>query len=221
MSIKLVAFDWNGTLLSDAIIACKADSAGLKHYGYPELSLTQFRNHFRIPIKDFWLSLGLTETFFDKNSEEIQKIFMAHYEPLEAKARTRSGAKEALKWLDDNQIKSAIFSNHPTGHIEKQTQRLGIDKYFYAILGRDLGNSHMHKRSKDAKLQALVESLKLKPSEVVTVGDTDEEIHIAKKYGYISVGLTEGYQSTAILRGANPDFLISNLTQLPKIISQL
>lgn len=218
MKIKLVAFDWNGTLISDTSIACEAEVVVFKHFKLEPMSLNMFRKHWQIPIKEFFLAVGMNEQFYEKNFSQMHNIWMSHYGPREQRARTRSNAKSILKWLQDNGIKAVVFSNHPTAHIQKQCERLGISQYFYKIMGRDDHKSIMHKRSKDVMLTTLVKDLKLKPNTVVTVGDSVEEIEIARDNGYTSCAITDGYQSTKRLKASKPDYLINNLGELKEII---
>ncbi|MBX4191563.1 MAG: HAD family hydrolase [Candidatus Doudnabacteria bacterium] len=216
--IKLVAFDWNGTILSDTNPVLRAENAVRDEFGLKDTNLKEFQDQYDIPIKKYWLAAGFDEAQFDRESDRIQKIFLDHYEPLEKICRTRSGVREIFEWLRSNAITICIFSNHPEGHIVKQSERLNLRDYLHTILGRDTSNSHMHKRSKGDKLHKFVTEQKLQPQEVLTVGDTTEEIDIAKTYGYTSVAITAGYQSVKRLKSAKPDFIINNLINLKEII---
>jgi phosphoglycolate phosphatase-like HAD superfamily hydrolase len=220
--IKLVAFDWNGTLLSDTNLVVRSETILMKHFGMPAHSLKRAQEHFQIPIRNYWVSLGSTTEDFDKNEKEIGKIFYENYQKGENACRTRAGAKTILKWLDEHKFRRIIFSNHTIPSIERQLSRLGIQKYIDAILARPEGDmSHMRKRSKDIKLAKYVKNLKLKPKEVIVTGDTTEEIEIGKKLGYHTVALTGGNQSTKRLINAKPDYLINNLIELKDIIAKI
>jgi phosphoglycolate phosphatase len=219
--IKLVAFDWNGTILSDTNAVVRAESAVRMHFGLPPTDLKEFQNQYTIPIRNYWISAGFPPNLFDEKAAEIQEVFLHHYEPEEKLCRTRSGAKELLKWLKENNIDSVIFSNHPEAHIRVQLKRLKISEYFSEVLGRESQNSHMHKRSKAGKLKTYVTSHKFEPTEVITVGDTDEEIEIAHEQGFTSIALTAGYQSTLRLKSAKPHYLINNLKGLAIIIQNI
>lgn len=221
MPIKLVAFDWNGTILSDARLVMKAQNGVLNHFGHQLIDFKKFQETYAIPVINIWTALGFSKDFFTEHSDEIQTKFMSGYEPGESDCRMRLGAREILEWLDQSQIKAVIFSNHPTEHIRAQLQKRDLAHLFQQVLGRDPQNFHMHVRGKGAKLNAYIKSLKLKPNEVVTVGDTDEEIDIGKEFGYYTVALTDGYQSLKRLKAAQPNFIIRNLKQLKEIFNTL
>lgn len=219
--IKLVAFDWNGTIISDARAAHSANSKTLEKLGYQPITFLQYQQHFQIPIRNFWISLGYKPDFFDKHAALFQKVFLEVYERLENKLRTRSGLRESLSWLRKSGVDAIVFSNHPEKHIDRQLKRFGLTQYFSTILGRPSLNSHMHARNKGEQLRLYSQRLKLKPTQVMTVGDTDEEIDIANQYGFLSVALTGGHQTTTRLRQSRPDYLIHNLKELKNIISKL
>jgi phosphoglycolate phosphatase len=220
--IKLVAFDWNGTILDDVEGTLEANNRVLEHFGLPVITLEQYREHFRVPIRDYWIALGLDPEFFDQHSEEQEKVFLSNYEPQENKFHNRSGIKEVLEFLKDKGIEGIIFSNHIVPHIETQLERLGIKNCFTKILARPLhGRDHQLKRFKDGFLNNFVRTNNLKPDEVLVIGDTDEEVEIGKKYGYVTVALKGGHNSTSRLEAVQPDFLIDDMKDLKPIIEKL
>jgi phosphoglycolate phosphatase-like HAD superfamily hydrolase len=220
--IKLVAFDWNGTILADTNAVVAGDNAVLKYFGRKRTTLKEVQKKFIMPIRNFYIAMGLNPKALDRNSDKMWSIFLKAYEPLENKCRSRSGAKSVLQFLQNNKIKTIIFSNHMVQHIQKQLKRLNIYNYVDKILARELDDvSHLHIKSKDKKISELVNKLKIKPKEVLVVGDTDEEVDIAKFFGYYSAALTGGNTSTPRLKATNPDYLIHNLKDLKKIIQKL
>lgn len=220
--IKLIAFDWNGTLLSDANIVVKVEKVILKNFGMQPISLKRFQETFKVPIIKYWTAIGFSSQNFLKNSTKIDKLFQDNYEPLADKARTRSGSREVLLWLKQNNIESSVYSNHTTPNIHRQLKRLKLDSLITEVLARHLGDiTHMHKNSKEEKLFNYVKKHKFKPREVVSVGDTEEEIDVGKKFGYHTVAITGGYNSQSRLKKSKPDFLIHNMLELKKIVQKL
>jgi phosphoglycolate phosphatase-like HAD superfamily hydrolase len=221
--IKLVAFDWNGTLLSDTYAAVKADNLALKKLKVKRtVKLKEFQKHFQIPIIDYWKGLKMDSGFYKKDMFTLEHVFHDFYEPLADKSRTRSGTKETLSWLNKNNINAVIYSNHIKPKISRQLERLNIAEYITDIMAREQRDSSLlHGRGKGEKLAAYVKSKKLKPHEVISIGDTEEEIEIGKKLGYIAIGITGGYNSTARLKKHSPDYLIHNMKELTGIIKKL
>ena len=221
--IKLIAFDWNGTIVNDVQEVLLANNVVLEHYGYAPISLSKYQETFTIPIRDYWKALGFDVDHFDKIAEEQEKLFLANFEPWEEKVQLREGVTDLLKYIDEQQVRRIVFSNHIVPHIEKQIKRLNLDQYFEKVLARPLyGREHQHKRFKEDFLYNFIEENKLAPSEVMVVGDTTEEIDIGKKFGYTTVAITEGHHSTERLKKSNPDYLVfSDLSQIIEIIQNI
>lgn len=220
--IKLVAFDWNGTILADTQIAVKAENIALKAVGVKPISVQKFQENFDIPIIKYWENLGLSKSFLKRHLMTIEETFQMNYERLALKSRTRSGVKPVLVFLKNKQIKALIYSNHIVPYIEKHLQRLQIKSFFDQVLARPLTDvSHMMARGKQQKLHNYVLENKFKPQEVISVGDTEEEIQIGKSLGYHTVAISGGYNTTKRLKRQKPDFLIHNLAELKGIIQKL
>jgi phosphoglycolate phosphatase len=217
--IKLVAFDWNGTLLSDASAVVKAEQVALAPAGFGHFSLKLLREHFRVPISAYWKSLGVPDDDIAKNGHEYNRVFHENYERLVVKCRTRKGAREILTWLKQQGISSVIISNHTVSGIEEQLSRLGIR----GLIADVVANGHTHvavnERNKLLKLKNYIEPKGIKGSEVLIIGDSCEETEVGKTLGCITVAIKNGYYSTKRLRAANPDYLISSLLELKDLIS--
>lgn len=220
--IRLVAFDWNGTLLADSRLAAAADHQALKKFSIGKIGRAVMQRHFAVPIINYLTALGLSKKDFQLHHQEINRTFNHYYEARVSRCRTRSGVRASLKFLKTKNIQSIIYSNHVKSYIIRQLKRLDIEKYFAAVLAReDRDISHMHNRGKEQKLRGYIKAKKFKPLEIISVGDTEEEIEIGKAQGYHTVAITGGYNTTVRLKKHQPDFLIHNMIELKKIIQKL
>lgn len=219
--IKLVAFDWNGTLFSDTKAILDAVTQVLKLFNLKPVSLKTFQKHFDVPVNKAYIKLGVPEDELNKKSFQVSETFHAYYEPRASKVRTRAGANELLKWLFEKNIKSVIFSNHINEPIKKQLKRLKIEKYFSGILANSEIHTTLKGRSKKEKLKNFIENNKVDPNEIIIVGDTLEEIEIGKELGLFTAAITHGNCSTARLKSAKPDYVIKNLKEVIDIIKKL
>ena len=219
--IKLIAFDWNGTLLADTICSWEGSSKQLEFCGKKPMSLLKFRQTFAFPYSECLVANGVKRDFILKNSVKISKTFFDFYEQRAVKCRTRSGVREVLTWLKRQNIKSMIYSNHTLTGIEAQIKRLKIKNYMAAILAHSDLAGGLHNKNKGQKLFDYVKFNNFKPYEVMSVGDTAEEIEIGKQYGFYTVGITGGYNTTTELKKNHPDYLIHNIKDLIRVIKKI
>jgi len=219
--IKLVAFDWNGTLLADTIACWEGANAELIAGGAKPINLQRYRQTFTIPYIECLVKNGVRREHVIKNDKKLARSFHNYYEPRAAKCRTRGGVREVLAWLNKSKVRSLIYSNHTMVGIEAQLKRLKIRDHMDIVLAHNNQGGSMHSKNKGQKLNDYVKRRKFKPSEVISVGDTEEEIEIGKHYGYHTVAITGGYNTVARLKKRKPDFLIHNLKELIGIINKL
>src|SRR3990167_3374968 len=219
--IKLVAFDWNGTLIADAQTVVDCSNEQLKIFGNKKIDIKNYRQNFEIPVNKFFKNIGLHPKNIEKNYMKSGDIFHTCYEKKVNKLRTRAGTKKTLEWLKLRKINSVIVSNHAVDRIHKQIVRLKIVQNFDEILA----NRHTHDsytiKGKENRLIDYIQSKRLKPTEVLVIGDTQDEIIIGQDMGARTVAITNGHSSIVRLKAAKPDFLINNLGELIAIIRQI
>lgn len=223
--IKLVAFDWNGTIFADTQTGLDSSNKILKTFGKRPISVERFRQTFKIPVFSFYYSNGMDKEFLIKNAKRLSKMFIDDYEPRANHCRSRSGVRQALYWLHVQNIDRIIFSNHTRQSINSNLARLKLLSYFKDIIAHNMHeNTHHKNMSKNYKEDTLLKYLKqkkLKSKEILVVGDTEEEIDIGKKYGFYTLAISGGYNTASRLKKRHPDFLIHNMVELKKIIQKL
>lgn len=218
--IKLVAFDWNGTLFADTQTVVDAGNHFITAMGGKPITLATYRQKFIVPVADFYESVGLDRKTVLKNSQKNAEIFHKYYELKAWKLRTRANTHNLLEWLYNNKIKCIIISNHVIHRIEEQVERLKIDKFIATIIANVRLDDALKEKNKKEKLKNFVRSQKISSKEVLIVGDSTEEIEIAKELKSISVAITHGHCATSRLKAAKPDYLVNNLREIVDIVNK-
>lgn len=219
--IKLVAFDWNGTLFADTYAIYKSDNEVAKLLNIKPVTFKAFQKYFDVPVKRFYLALGVSEEELDKKTHLIAQTFHSQYEKLAGKVRSRAFANQVLEWLSRNDISCVIFSNHIVESIKMQLKRLNLDNYFLEVIANSHLESAFKGRGKKAKLKSYIDNQKLSLGEVLIIGDTVEEIEIGKELGVTTIAITHGNCSITRLKAAKPDYLINSLKAVIDIIKKL
>ena len=214
--IKLVVWDWNGTLFADTEACVAAGNHKMKTFGGRQLSRSQYVLNFSFPALDFYCANGC-----DRESvcrPEAAKVFHDFYEPRASKCRTRRGARETLRWLDDQGVESLILSNHITEAIKRQLSRLNLSSYLSDVLGnRDLHATQVG-NNKVNRMRDYLQRTRYRPKEALIVGDSPEDVGIGKELGMRTAAIKHGYFSTSRLRASQPDYLIGCLSEVRNIV---
>ena len=219
--IKLVAFDYNGTLVADTLVIFEGVNKTLEAFGKKPITHKQFLKDFDVPVSIAYKNHGLDINSIDNGHQKISQIFHPFYEDKAAKIRTRANVRKVLKFLKVKGIKSILFTNHTQYGVSKQLERLGLEQYLDAVFANSERHTALVQRSKEEKLKSYLAAEKLQPNEILIVGDTIEEIQIARNLGITVCSITHGNCSTPRLKAAKPDFLINNLGELIAIIRQI
>ena len=214
--IKMIFFDWNGTLLADTNAQFTAVCRAIECYGgKPPKSVGEFRNTLITPFFDYYISRGCDRDRIVEEPGKFREFFEAEYDKISDKCRTRKGSREILKLLKSRGITPVILSNHPTLRIEKHLVRLGIIGEFAKVIGHPIQKEYS---SKSRRMLSFLSSTKIFPHETAIIGDAPDDILTAKKTGAIGVSITDGLFCTASLRVTQPHYLVSNLLELKDII---
>ncbi len=219
--IKLVAFDWNGTLLADSNACAYAINRVLERFGGDAVTLEECRDSVLLPAADFYAAHGCDRDALMRDTGRAGEIFHESYERRAEKARSRKGAKGVLKWLRGNCIGSVVLSSHITSRIECQFRRLGMDEYISAVLANAGRDSFLKPSRKRQLLEGYLGANGLEKSEVMTVDDSPEGAVIAKGAGIRNAAITGGFYSETRLKKGSPDYIIGSLCELKGIIGEI
>ena len=214
-------FDWNGTLFDDFDAMLTCNNIVFTRFGRnPAATPDAYREHYEIPFGTLLRNHGFSDEEVATIDEQSKQIFHDHYEPHAEKLGLREGAHEILRHVHDHGIQSLILSNHLVEPIRVQLRRLEIDHHFAEVLAYADRAVQLRDMTKGEKFAALYESEGLQPRDTLIVGDSTEEISIAREQGLISVAITGGCVSEERLRAAKPDYLIHSMHELQPILEQ-
>lgn len=217
--VKLIVFDWNGTLLSDVYECMEADNLVLKAFGGKTVDIRTYRDTIVVPVIHFYVAQGCSRQKIAQDSQKASNIFFKKYKELADKTTLRKGTTELLQWLQSHSIEAIILSNHSPEGIHYHLDRFGIAKYFSDILA-DVGDSSLIKQEKGERLKKYLHQRDFSPSNAAIIGDTAEEAEIGKSLGMLTVAITGGYFSESRLKKADPDYLVHDLRELRDIVEQ-
>ncbi len=208
----LVVFDWNGTVIDDTPFALEEANAVIARYGGRELTLDEFRSEVFSPRIDFYIARGCNPSM--KN--EIDEVARFSHQVLHDRSievPLRQGVRELLALLVSEQVPTIILSNHVQPKILEQLVSFGLSDSFAAVLANGGSSDYYRGTAKGPRLERY---LQVNPSErdrVVLLGDTVEEVEIARGLGAIAIAVQGGIHSRDRLEKARPDLLVQELDE--------
>lgn len=212
--IKSVIFDLDGTLVDAYEAIIKSVNFTLSEMGYPEAS------RLRICRAVGWGDKRLLGVFVEeKDIESALVIYRKHHRTsLKSSAKLLPYANEILRYLTKNGFKIAIASNRPTEFTDIILRRLALKKYFDYVLCADrLARGKPHPEI----LLKIIKKLKVRPSEVVYVGDMAIDVEAAHAAGIKPIAISGGSSTLAQIKKARPFKIIKSLAFLKKILQPI
>lgn len=210
MSIKLLIFDLDGTLVDSRIDITDAINYAVKDYGLGPYSVDEITS---------LIGRGITKLIEDllKSRPEIPvkdviDKFLHYYERhLVDNTRPYPHVREVLEELRD--YKKAVISNKREYLSKKTLEGLDLIKYFDIVLGSD---RTPEKKPSPMPVFIALERLNVLPNEAVMIGDSDLDIKAGKAAGTLTIAVSYGYRPKDILLEA--DFIIDDIKELTDLL---
>lgn len=211
--IKLIVFDFDGTIADTRKVVEKSVKSSLEKWGFKvnEKFLKALGNAPLKQILHLVIDGGRMQEFLDEKIHLIAKDFM------EREGKYVGDVKLAahLKLLERITEKKIIMSNNVSSFIELVLSNFKI-KFFDGVYGADKWGSKI-----DA-FESIMRRYNVKSNEIIYIGDRPVDVKVAQEVGCISVAISSriSWSSREDLFDAGPDFLISDLKDLKKIIKK-
>lgn len=233
--IKAVFFDLGGTLLDNVTFlekyATKANQKILKSLGYnftlKEIqkarlkAIEHIENCFKTPKKHtpglynfyFLKFLGIKPSM--KLAVNIAKEFNLEWDKHK---RLMPYAKELLEFVKKKKLKIVLISNGSVKNVNHDLRLTKIKKYFdLIVISEKLGKE----KSALVPFEYALKKLKLRPREVIIIGDRiDEDINPGKKLGCMTIRMDYGFwRDYKVDVYEEADYVVRNLREIKSIIA--
>ena len=207
MDIKLVVFDWSGTVSDDIRPVYETYTRMAEKFKLKVLSFDEWKGAVTADIDEFFRNQGI--------EGDVGRLWKTYEETFDIVSQSTMptvypDANDIFEYLSNKGKKIAVLSLHPEKNVLKEANAYGLAYFTEKIIGGSL--------DKSAHLIELCKELGVSPRNTIFVGDTTFDIHAAKKADVFSVAITRGYHSRDLLLKSKPDYIISSLSDLADII---
>jgi phosphoglycolate phosphatase len=215
ISIRLLVFDLDGTLIDSCADLCASVNATLQHFGRQPLSETVIASYIGNGAS-ILLSRALGESAEPSLLDAALSYFLGYYgEHKLDRTSVYPGVFEALNALRTdargNTRAMSVLTNKPVGASQGICDALGLSPYFFRIYG---GNSFAAKKPDPEGINTVIREAGVTARETVMIGDSDVDISTARNAGAWSIGCSYGLAPSG-LASAQPDCMVDSAYELP------
>jgi HAD superfamily hydrolase (TIGR01549 family) len=210
--IKHVCFDLDGTLVDSRDTILKSTKAALDklRINY-NLNVDVFTNMIGKHFVDIFEEMKIAVPDF----EEFISIYKELYFDFINSSVFYPGVQETLKQLNRKQIKVSLLTTKGQEQTDKIIDHFNLKTSFDYVMGRRDGLAH---KPSPESLLYICKKLKVNPSETLMVGDTELDIQCGKNAVSKTCAVLYGYRTINQIEKEKPDFIISGLNELIKIL---
>ena len=193
MKPELIIWDWNGTILDDALVCKTIANTMLSERGIPTLpDMDAYRAVFGFPIKSYYEKMGYRFGPGDEPYEHVADEFIVLYDDLYRTASLRPGIVPFLDRLHEEGYRQVLLSATRLDQLLEQVTAFGNvgDRF-----ERKLGLTDHYAFSKAALARDFIESEGIPRERALFIGDTDHDFEVSSANGCPCVLREGGHQS--------------------------
>lgn len=203
--VKVVLFDWDGTLLDSFSAGYHASVTVLRHFGI-EVDRKRFLETYSPNWYESYRLLGVPETEWHNADQLWRRTY--HQQTSEL----FSFAAETLDRLRQAGLRLGLVTSGNRERVLREIDRFGLQGFFSAVVCFE--DTH-EKKPHPAPLTRALALLSAEPLTAVYVGDRPEDIFMGQSVGTFTIGVESEYGPREILEEAAPDLLLPDASHIP------
>ncbi|MEK7580305.1 MAG: HAD family hydrolase [Patescibacteria group bacterium] len=202
--MKIVLFDWNGTILDDIPIWYKSVSEIFRVFGKTPPTIAEYFKELEGDYIQIYRSRGI-----EASRDELNLIYEPFYQAHIVGATLFPNIKDVLRFLNDQGIITGIITAQKDILVSPLLDKFEIKDFFHYRV--------FHALDKKIVIQQILEQEKTNPTECYFIGDAPSDIRHGKKAGVVTIGFLAGYIPEELVVGAEPEYVIHNLEEIKSL----
>jgi len=201
---RAVIFDWDGTLVDTAEASYRCYVRTFESYSLPFDRETYARTYSPNWYHTF-RCMGLAE----ERWAEADERWLAYF--AEENVELIDGAGDVVRTLTARGIAAAIVTSGSRERVVREIHQHGLVSHFsHCLFGSDVSNKKPHPEA----LLLCLERLGVAAEDAVYVGDSPEDITMARAAGVMSVAVPGPYPNREALLAVGADVMVDSLREL-------
>jgi HAD superfamily hydrolase (TIGR01509 family) len=206
-AVAAVLFDWDGTLI-DSYHADSQAYLGM----FRELGLTWGLKDLEIHYSPDWYTVYRAAGIPREHWNRADRLWRLHY--AKHPSLLVPGARRVLRTLARRYALGLVTSGD-RNRVCKQLRKFGLTRKFRT---RVCGGDTEEKKPHPAPLLLALQQMKLTPDQCLYVGDTPEDLQMARAADMRAIAVLGPFPTEKRLRAAKPEFLLKKLGDLPHFL---
>jgi len=201
--LRAVLFDWDGTLVNSADLTYRCYERLFGRFGVG-FGRDEFERTYSPDWYATYRALGLPESEWEAADRLFVEVYAAE------RAELLPGVPATLDQLGARGLLLGIVTSGSRQRVSRELEALGVHTRFDAVVCRE--DSVQRKPHPEPLLVAL-QALGVGTGEAVYVGDSPEDVAMARSAGVLSVGIPGGFPNREALQAARPDMVAGSLQE--------
>lgn len=200
---KHIIWDWNGTILDDRWLWVEGMNQLLRQRDMHEISQGEYQDTFRFPLRDYFRELGFDfqKESFDQLAFEFIRLYRARWQECDL----HDNARNVLQVFANRGLSQSVLSAIEHGFLHKMIKFHGLNHFFVKLLG--IGDHFAASKLENGRRH--IQSLTVKQTEVLLVGDTVHDFEVAREMGVHCLLVAHGYNSRRKLQATGAEVVSS------------
>lgn len=205
-----VLFDWDGTLLDSYHADSQAFLAMFSAMGVG-WGLAELERHY----SPDWYAVYRAAKIPEERWEEADRVWREFYakHPSKLMAATRRVLSQLNK-----RHRLGLVSSGDRDRVSRQLRKFRLTRMFRT---RVLGGDTQEKKPHPAPLLKALREMKADARNCVYVGDTPEDVEMARAAGVRAIAVLGPFPTEKRLRAMKPEILLNELQELPALLREL
>jgi phosphoglycolate phosphatase len=196
-TLAAVLFDWDGTLLDSAEASYRCYVRLFESYGIG-FDRALFGRTYSPNWHRTYEAVGLAPDRWP----EADRRWLEHY--CAEESRLVPGAREALGRLEQAGVAQGIVTSGERARVSRELSSLDVERYFRTVV---FGEDAREKKPHPEALILALDRLAMHPERAAYVGDSPEDVEMARAAGVRAVGVPGGFPNREALAASRPDVL--------------
>jgi len=209
-NLKLVVFDFDGTIADTMNIGLQIANDLSAKYRYRKVSSEELINYRNLNTREALERVGIS--YF-----KLPFIILDFRRELKKRIRLLEPVKGMVSVINQLHLRKCsvgIVTSNSIENVESFLNNASISSKFQFV------QAQKSLFRKNTSLKSILKNYKLRPLEVLYVGDETRDIEAARQCGIPIASVCWGFNTKMVLRRHDPDYLIESPSELLELIIQ-